>query len=94
MSTMEVIYHSFTSGKLRSSISETALARFFSEVAHMDTIAPRGSKYFASARPRPRLAPVTAMTFPAKGWVLTAYSCWLVVPRGTECGDLVFKQDK
>jgi hypothetical protein len=44
------------------------------QVSHMDTVAPRASRYFVSARPRPRLAPVTAMTFPAKGWVLTVYS--------------------
>jgi hypothetical protein len=71
MSTGHVQNRPFALG-ISFSISSLALHRFSTDVAHMETVAPRTSRYLLRARPRPLLAPVMVMTLPAKGWGLTA----------------------
>jgi hypothetical protein len=71
MSTGHVQNRPFALG-ISLSISSLALDRFSTDVAHMETVAPRTSRYLLRARPRPLLAPVMVMTLPAKGCVLTA----------------------
>jgi hypothetical protein len=73
------------------SISLLALERFSADVALIDTTAPRTSSYLLSARPRPRLAPVTVTTFPEKGSGLTAYEREAVMSPIVGLGEVTWK---